>query len=93
MQAVLILIADWLDVHALPILARAKVPQKSAGSPLAFSTAQNVTSNLDPEIQRADHRQGGGGAGTDREPGPNSFVIKILTSKLFEDRILRGISC
>ena len=33
MQAVLILIADWLDLHALPILARAKAhpPAKSAG--------------------------------------------------------------
>jgi hypothetical protein len=52
-----------------------------------------VTSNLDPEIQTADHSQGGGGAGRVRLPGPNFFVINILTSKFFEVRILQGISC
>ncbi|SPE22597.1 hypothetical protein SBA2_1000004 [Acidobacteriia bacterium SbA2] len=51
----------------------------------------NVTSNLDPRIQRADHGQGGGGARRNREPGSNSFVLKILTSKPLGLKILQTI--
>jgi hypothetical protein len=50
-----------------------------------------VTSNLDPGIQRADHRQGGGGICRIREQGPNSFVLKILTSKSQWLKILQSI--
>jgi hypothetical protein len=50
-----------------------------------------VTSDLDPEIQRADHRQGGGGTRGNREPVSNSFVLKILTPKPLGLKILRGI--
>lgn len=51
----------------------------------------DVTSDLDPKIQRADHRQGGGGAGRNRERGFNSFVLKILTSKPLGLKILQSI--
>ena len=51
----------------------------------------NVTSDLDPKIQRADHRQGGGGARRKRERGSNSFVLKILTSKPLGLKILQTI--
>jgi hypothetical protein len=51
----------------------------------------DVTSNLDPEIQRADHRQGGGGIRRNRGADPNSFVVKILTSKPLGLKILQGI--
>ena len=43
-----------------------------------FPHAPGVTSNLDSRIQRADHRQGGGGRYTALRKGPKSLVIKIL---------------
>jgi hypothetical protein len=63
----------------------------SREAPLAFSTAQNVTSDLDPRIQTADHCLGGGGARRNREPGSNSFVPKILTPKPLGLKILQTI--
>jgi hypothetical protein len=41
-----------------------------------------VTSDLDPETKRAEHRQGGGGVSTNRGGASNSNVLKILTSNL-----------
>ena len=49
----------------------------------------NVTANLDPGIQIADHCLGGGGARRNREPGHNSFVLKILTSNPLGLKILQ----
>ena len=67
--------------------------------PLAFDFAApttlihnpNVTSDLDAKNQRADHRQGGGGASRRRVRGSNSFVLKILTSKSLGLKILQTI--
>src|ERR1019366_10571815 len=53
--------------------------------------AAPVTSNLDLQIQRADHRQGGGGLRKNRESGPKSFVVKLLTSKPLRLKILQSI--
>ena len=50
-----------------------------------------VTSNLDPEIQRADHRQGGGGATKKRDRAPKSFIVKILTSNSLQLKVLQSI--
>jgi hypothetical protein len=50
-----------------------------------------VTSNLDPQIQKADYGQGGGGIRKNRGAALNSFVIKILTSKPLGLKILQGI--
>src|SRR5271167_4477354 len=49
----------------------------------------HVTSNLDLGIQTADYGQGGGGACRNLEPGSNSFVLKILTSKPLGLKILQ----
>src|SRR5271166_5498552 len=51
----------------------------------------NVTSDLAPKIQRADHRQGGGGASRNCHHGSNSFVVKILTSNPLALKILQSI--
>jgi hypothetical protein len=51
----------------------------------------SVTSDLDPKIQRADDRRGGGDARRNRERGSNSFVLKILTSKPLPLKILQTI--
>jgi hypothetical protein len=50
-----------------------------------------VTSNLDPQIQKADDGQGGGGIRKNRGAALNSFVVKILTSKPLGLKILQGI--
>jgi hypothetical protein len=50
-----------------------------------------VTSNLDPGIQTADDRQGGGSARRNPEPDSNSFVLRIMTSKLLGLKILQTI--
>jgi hypothetical protein len=52
---------------------------------------RDVTSNLDPRIQTADHLQGGGGTRRNREPASKSSVLKILTSKPLALKILRAI--
>jgi hypothetical protein len=49
-----------------------------------------VTSALVQEIQRADHCQGGGGVQEIRGAAPNSFAVKILTSKSNGLNILQG---
>jgi hypothetical protein len=51
----------------------------------------HVTSNLDPQLQRADDGQGGGSIRRNREADPNFFVIKILTSNPLGPKILQGI--
>jgi hypothetical protein len=51
----------------------------------------HVTSDLVLLIESVHHRQGGGGATNYRDKGPKSFVVKILTSKLFNIKILRAI--
>ena len=63
----------------LPVRARSTFPHP------------DVTSDLDAKNQRADHRQGGGGAIGNRERGANSFVVKILTSKPLGLKILQTI--
>lgn len=51
----------------------------------------NVTSNLDPEIQRADHRQGGGGTQPILQKARKCFQLKILTSNSYRLKILQTI--
>ena len=50
-----------------------------------------VTSNLDPQIRKADHGQGGSGMRKNRETGPNFFVVTILTSNFLGLKILQGL--
>jgi len=50
-----------------------------------------VTSNLAAHLKQADYRQGGGGIGSYRNRGPKSFDVKILTSKLFDIKILQTL--
>jgi hypothetical protein len=52
---------------------------------------RRVTSNLNPEIQSADHRQGGGGIRRNPGQGLNSLVLKILTSNPQALKILQAI--
>src|SRR5208283_5500940 len=56
-----------------------------------FPQPNHVTSNLDLEIQKADHREGGSGTSSHAEKGRNSFVLKILTSKPLGLKILQAI--
>jgi len=51
----------------------------------------DVTSNLASRIKKADHGQGGGGTRNDRRKGRKSFVLKILTCKLFAVKILQAL--
>jgi hypothetical protein len=65
---------------------------RRVGPTLSGFPQARVTSNLDLEIQQADHRQGGGGmhkAGRNRR---NPFVLKILTCKPLSLNILQGNS-
>jgi len=50
-----------------------------------------VTSNLAARVKQADYGQGGGGIDEYRNTGPNSPVVKILTSKLFDIKILQTL--
>ena len=51
----------------------------------------DVTSNLAPRRERADHRQGGSSKGTSAKKSPKSFVVKILTSKPLGLKILQTL--
>src|SRR5271169_2665817 len=50
-----------------------------------------VTSNLAAHVKQADYGQGGGGVDKYRDSGPKSSVVKILTSKLFDIKILQTL--
>jgi hypothetical protein len=51
-----------------------------------------VTSDLAPRKKLRNHSRGSDGRHKPPRPAPKSFVSKILTYKLFDVRILRGIS-
>jgi len=51
----------------------------------------HVTSNLDPETQRADHRQGGGGIQPTLQKARKFFQLKILTSNPYGLKILQTV--
>jgi hypothetical protein len=50
-----------------------------------------VTSDLDPKLKKADHRQGGGGIRRRRLAWANSFALKILTSNSLGLKILQTL--
>jgi hypothetical protein len=52
-----------------------------------------VTSNLVCRFQIGDHGRGRDGRHKPTRRAPKSFVSRILVPKLFDIRILRGISC
>jgi hypothetical protein len=51
----------------------------------------HVTSDLAAHAKQADDGQGGGGIDQYRDTGHNSRVFKILTSKLFDIKILQTL--
>jgi hypothetical protein len=51
-----------------------------------------VTCNLAAVAKRADDSRGGGGIDKHRGRGSNSLVVKILTSKFFDIKILQPLS-
>jgi len=50
-----------------------------------------VTSNLAALAKQADDSRGGGGIDKHRDREPNSLVVWILTSKLFDIKILQPL--
>jgi hypothetical protein len=52
-----------------------------------------VTSNLVSQIKTGNHGRGRDGLLHSESARSKPFVSRILVSKLFEKRILRGISC
>ena len=50
-----------------------------------------MTCNLAAVAKRADDSRGGGGTDKCRGRGSNSLVVKILTSKLFDIKILQTL--
>ena len=52
----------------------------------------HVTSDLVPAIKVSDHGRGRDGRVNPHRRASKCFVSRILTSKFFEKRILRGIS-
>jgi hypothetical protein len=62
-----------------------------ASSPHFRFPQLDVTCDLAPRSKRADHRQGGSGIRLSAKKSPKSFVIKILTSKPLELKILQTL--
>jgi hypothetical protein len=62
-------------------------------SPSKILHSPPVTSNLAPHPKFLHHCPSTGSTANRTKPSCNSFASKILISKLFKLRILRGISC
>jgi len=63
----------------------------SEGADDQFFPQAPVTSNLDLEIRKADHRQGRGGGSKKCRNRHNPFVLRILIGKLLPLKILQTI--